>query len=599
MRTRIALAATISAVAAAAALMAPAGAGATGADMFPACSPGCDLVVNSTTDAPDAHPGDGRCATSAGRCTLRAAVQEANALTDKPPFQRKILVPAGTYVLTRHGLDDSSDRGDLDLHFVGQVIGAGQGRTTIDGDGADRVFDLHASSERVAHLAVTNGRATDGPGGGIRVTGQVDWLEYLYVTDNVAVPSDAPDSGLGGGIAANDTDVAYSLIAYNDAQDAGGIWYHGAQSTLGFDALVQNHATRDGGGLYFSADDSALGPLTISGNTAGAHGGGVFLAPSVRTLSAGGSTIASNTAAEGGGGGIWRSALDQGEAGRSLEGVIVAKNGKEDCAGPGPLTSSGGNIDSDGSCGLGQDTDRSGVDPLIGSVAYNGGPTPTRALLQGSPAIDLWQCSSGRLDQRGATRPQDAACDAGAYEVGSCCPASEPPYNPGSTPPGPRSYCGFIVRGTPKGDLLVGDAFRNELHGEGGPDRIFGRGGSDCLFGGKGPDLVKGGTGHDAIFGSTGADRLYGGASEDFIKGDAGNDRIYGGPDEDRLYGGPGNDFIRGGAGYDIISGGSGNDTIDASRKGLDEVDCGSGDDHVKARRLEHLYRCEHVKYVD
>ncbi|MEA2309126.1 MAG: hypothetical protein QOI65_1412, partial [Thermoleophilaceae bacterium] len=244
MRTRVTLASTIAAAAIGAALIAPGGAAAD--SPFPPCNPDCRILVNSEVDAPDAHPGDGECLTAAGKCTLRAAVQEANASGARPPFQSKILVPEGHYTLTRHGLDDTADRGDLDLNFVGEIWGAGQARTVVDGDGADRVFDLHASSERVAHLAVRNGSATDGPGGGIRVTGQVDWLEYLYVTDNVAVPGDAPDSGLGGGIAATDTDVAYSLVAYNHAQDGGGIWYHGAQSSLGFDALVQNHATRDG-----------------------------------------------------------------------------------------------------------------------------------------------------------------------------------------------------------------------------------------------------------------------------------------------------------------------------------------------------------------
>ncbi|MCK5315819.1 MAG: CSLREA domain-containing protein, partial [Anaerolineales bacterium] len=35
-------------------------------------------IVNSDTDAPDANPGDGVCATAGGNCTLRAAIQEAN-----------------------------------------------------------------------------------------------------------------------------------------------------------------------------------------------------------------------------------------------------------------------------------------------------------------------------------------------------------------------------------------------------------------------------------------------------------------------------------------------------------------------------------------
>jgi CSLREA domain-containing protein len=37
------------------------------------------FTVTSTIDAVDAVPGDGVCATAANQCTLRAAIQEANA----------------------------------------------------------------------------------------------------------------------------------------------------------------------------------------------------------------------------------------------------------------------------------------------------------------------------------------------------------------------------------------------------------------------------------------------------------------------------------------------------------------------------------------
>lgn len=37
------------------------------------------FIVDDTVDAIDANPGDGRCATASGACTLRAAVMEANA----------------------------------------------------------------------------------------------------------------------------------------------------------------------------------------------------------------------------------------------------------------------------------------------------------------------------------------------------------------------------------------------------------------------------------------------------------------------------------------------------------------------------------------
>ena len=38
------------------------------------------FAVNSTLDTPDAAPGNGVCATAGAVCTLRAAIQEANAL---------------------------------------------------------------------------------------------------------------------------------------------------------------------------------------------------------------------------------------------------------------------------------------------------------------------------------------------------------------------------------------------------------------------------------------------------------------------------------------------------------------------------------------
>ena len=56
---------------------------------------GATLTVDSETDAVDSAIGDGNCATLAGECTLRAAVQEANALSGSDT----IVLPAGEYVI--------------------------------------------------------------------------------------------------------------------------------------------------------------------------------------------------------------------------------------------------------------------------------------------------------------------------------------------------------------------------------------------------------------------------------------------------------------------------------------------------------------------
>jgi hypothetical protein len=56
------------------------------------------------------------------------------------------------------------------------------------------------------------------------------------------------------------------------------------------------------------------------------------------------------------------------------------------------------------------------IDPRLGPLQDNGGPTPTHALLPGSPAIDT-SSACPATDQRGVTRPQGAGCDIGAFEA--------------------------------------------------------------------------------------------------------------------------------------------------------------------------------------
>lgn len=65
-----------------------------------------------------------------------------------------------------------------------------------------------------------------------------------------------------------------------------------------------------------------------------------------------------------------------------------------------------------------------GVDPLLASLAFNGGPTRTQALFTGSPAINAGSNPLNlTTDQRGAGFPRvvGPAADMGAYE-GSVAP---------------------------------------------------------------------------------------------------------------------------------------------------------------------------------
>lgn len=101
-----------------------------------------NFAVTSTSDLPDTSPGDGTCLTVAGTCTLRAAIQEANALHGTHVIQ----VPAGTYALTLVAgveidppdpepfaicteVDSDAHQGDLDITCPVSIIGAGAEHT--------------------------------------------------------------------------------------------------------------------------------------------------------------------------------------------------------------------------------------------------------------------------------------------------------------------------------------------------------------------------------------------------------------------------------------------------------------------------------------
>jgi hypothetical protein len=89
----------------------------------------------------------------------------------------------------------------------------------------------------------------------------------------------------------------------------------------------------------------------------------------------------------------------------------------------GAITDGGYNISDDGSCNFTETTSKNSTPArLASSLANNGGPTKTIALLNGSPAIDaIPQAQNGcgteiKRDQRVVKRPQGSGCDVGAFE---------------------------------------------------------------------------------------------------------------------------------------------------------------------------------------
>lgn len=390
---------------------------------------GAVFTVDDTADAVDAQPGDGVCATAAGRCTLRAAVQEANAL----PGADQVDVPPGTYLLTLSFSDEDlgpvydDSRGDLDITSDLDVLGTG-GRpdvTVIDGlNGGDRVFQV-APGATVTISTVTMRHGGAYADGGLSNAGTVT-LDRCIVEDCLAGNPSGGSGGLGN---SGTMTVRDCTIRNNAGRVGGGIGNSGTLQVTG--STISGNGAVDGGGVA-NGGTMTITNSTIDGNTAGGRyldvetpfpgfGGGIFNDGSVSLIN---STVTANVASSpaddfggpysGFGGGLSRLSTGTFE----LTNTIVASNEPADCYGSATTVSHGHNLSSDATCNLGAPGDQTTLDPVAGPLQDNGGPTVTRALLSGSPAIDAGDDSAcPAKDQRGAPRPQGAACDIGAYEV--------------------------------------------------------------------------------------------------------------------------------------------------------------------------------------
>jgi len=193
------------------------------------------------------------------------------------------------------------------------------------------------------------------------------------------------------------------------------------------------NASASGGGIG-GGGTLTISNSTISGNTAlapnGGRGGGISGRGTISnsTISGNGASLCggisdgpiSNSTISGN-----RASLGGGICGGTLQNSIVANNSGGNCLGT--PTSNAYNLSSDSTCNFSGPGDMNNIDPLLGPLQNNGGPTQTMALLPGSPAIDAGNpagCtdSHGHLlktDQRGQPRPDKedtGGCDIGAYE---------------------------------------------------------------------------------------------------------------------------------------------------------------------------------------
>lgn len=225
-----------------------------------------------------------------------------------------------------------------------------------------------------------------------------------------------------------DSTVSDNVNGEPDGCGGGVFWGDRYRQLVIARSTISGNSAVHGGGIC--AQFFEMGNSTVSGNAATGDGGGIHLLEYDVWNSIRNSTITANTADSdndgfGDGGGVFNQS--QGTYfDTHLENTILAGNvdlGGEapDCSGH--LGSSQFNLVGDLSgCGfapLGWDITGSAaapVEPGLGPLQDNGGPTPTHALLAGSPAIDAGHPYVFLpTDQRGVSRPQDGDQDGSAY----------------------------------------------------------------------------------------------------------------------------------------------------------------------------------------
>lgn len=231
-------------------------------------------VVNTTADGHDRLPGDLHCEVTRGAndCTLRAAIEEANAV--RAAIGIAIATPAEESIRLELGpLEISSKltiRGNSDSYEP----------TTIDAHGGSQILMIERGA--VAHLhnlRLVNGNSALSRGGAVHIAGG-----HTYFYDGEIADSRA---NMGGGIAVTRGFVKLVRTTVT-----------GNRAGRGIDSFGGGGVTQRGGGIYVSKRGVAVIDSSEIVDNEAIRGGGVSNYGSTLITN---STIARNRAGSGGG----------------------------------------------------------------------------------------------------------------------------------------------------------------------------------------------------------------------------------------------------------------------------------------------------------
>ena len=341
------------------------------------------------------------------------------------------------------GPGDQSDIGAVEMHalFVTNTDDSGTGSlhdvVTNAPDMSDILFDPtvfnvpRTISTASGEILINHSLTINGPGAGLLTLSGGNVNRIFRVAPgglHVEISGLTFSGGNGntdvGGAIVSDSDLTLSRCALvnNQAGNSGGAVYVGGSVGRFTDCTFSGNTSGGGSAVFLASSSGSFTNCTISGNTAPGFGagGGIWFAGG-QTLAIINSTIVNNAGVDTGG--IRVEAGGGSSATLTLRNSIIANN-----TGPNPnlrafsnggtatIASLGYNLTNDNSTTfLNQPTDQTNIDPRLGPLQNNGGQTPTRMPLAGSPALDKGNSVGRPFDQRGRPR---------AYDIASIAPAT-------------------------------------------------------------------------------------------------------------------------------------------------------------------------------
>ncbi|HLM62420.1 MAG TPA: carboxypeptidase-like regulatory domain-containing protein, partial [Pyrinomonadaceae bacterium] len=394
------------------------------------------FIVNNNSDTSDGAYADGICEDALGKCTLRAALEEARSRAGNYFITFSLPLPAVINLTL----------GELVIERSVTVVGPGAAKLTVQRSAATgtddfRIFFIGRGNEdtsvRIYGLTIANGRGLVG-GGLYNRPGSTLSLTDVAVSNNTAY-------GAGGIVNFGTMTINRSLINGNRAVVAN----------------VPNPIPASGGGINNNAGTITVANSTVTDNEA-ISGGGIDNFGTVNLVNV---TVSHNSALQSGSG-----ILNRSGAAVTVRNTIIADNNSSTATdASGAFNSLGNNLiaDDNDNTGFinGVNGDQIGtggvtINPLLGMLTNNGGQTKTRALLPGSPAIDSGNncvlnvnCPTNNLpfplrtDQRDYRRSSSGTVDVGAFELNAFGGGVSNSSLAGTVfEPGGRAASGAIVR---------------------------------------------------------------------------------------------------------------------------------------------------------